>query len=263
EQLRFSPSVLKGLVSRELVEVSSEVVSRDPFAQRSPGAEHRHVPSAAQQVAIDALRKGGPGETFLLHGITGSGKTLVYLELLRDVVLDRGKGAIVLVPEIALTPQTVDRFRSVFGDRVAVLHSALSDGERYDAWLALSRGERSIAVGARSAIFAPVRNLGAIIVDEEHESSYKQGESPRYHAREVAVMRARLTGAVCVLGSATPSLESWLRTEQGKFRRLTLPDRAGAGRLPHVEVVDLRAAREDAQRRAERLGAADGAFRAV
>src|SRR5690606_30939244 len=133
--------------------------------------------------------------------VTGSGKTLVYLEVLREVVLRRGQGAIVLVPEIALTPQTVDRFRSVFGDRVAVLHSALSDGERYDAWLALQRGERQIAVGARAAIFAPVHNLGAVIVDEEHESSYKQSDAPRYHAREVAVVRARLNGAVCVLGS--------------------------------------------------------------
>ena len=142
---------------------------------------------------------------FLLHGVTGSGKTLVYIELLRASCDERGQTAIVLVPEIALTPQTVDRFRAVFGDRIAVLHSALSDGERYDAWLALKRGDKRIAVGARSAIFAPLANLGAIIVDEEHESSYKQGETPRYHAREVAIVRARHEGAVVVLGSATPS----------------------------------------------------------
>lgn len=263
EQLRFSPSVLKGLVARGFVEVTHEVVARDPFATRPLAEEHRHAPTPAQQAAIDALRAAHPGETFLLHGITGSGKTLVYLELLRHVVHERGRGAIVLVPEIALTPQTVDRFRSVFGDAVAVLHSALSDGERYDAWLALRRGERRIAVGARSAIFAPIPDVGAIVVDEEHEASYKQAETPRYHAREVAVMRARLAGAVCVLGSATPSLESWVRAEQGKFRRLTLPDRAGAGRLPEVEVVDLRATREEARRQAERLGPADAAFRAV
>jgi primosomal protein N' (replication factor Y) len=164
----------------------------------------------------------------------------VYLDLLRRTVNEQGRSAIVLVPEIALTPQTVSRFRAVFGDKVAVLHSALSDGERYDAWLALSRGDKRIAVGARSAVFAPLPDLGAIVVDEEHESSYKQGESPRYHAREVAIVRAREQGAVVVLGSATPSLESWVNAQSGKFRLLTLPDRVGGGRLPRVQVVDMR-----------------------
>ena len=240
EQLRCSSSVLKGLVARGLATVSDEIVSRDPFASRAQLVAARHEPTPAQQAAIEALGAGSPGEVFLLHGITGSGKTLVYIELLRRVVSERGRSAIVLVPEIALTPQTVDRFRSVFGDDVAVLHSALSDGERYDAWLALQRGERRIAVGARSAIFAPLTNIGAIIVDEEHESSYKQGETPRYHAREVAIMRAREEGAVVVLGSATPSLESWVNAASGKFTLLTLPDRVGGGRLPTVEVIDLR-----------------------
>src|SRR5204863_3487814 len=141
-----------------------------------------------------------------------------------------------------LTPQTVDRFRAVFGDDIAVLHSALSDGERYDAWLALKRGDKRIAVGARSAVFAPLTNLGAIIVDEEHETSYKQGETPRYHAREVAIVRARAEGAIVVLGSATPSLESWMNAKSGKYHLLTLPDRVGGGRLPSIEVVDIRAA---------------------
>ena len=240
EQLGCSPSVLKGLVARGFVTVEDEVVSRDPFASRAVEAPARHSPTPAQRAAIDALSAGAPGSVFLLHGITGSGKTLVYIELLKRIVSEQGRTAIVLVPEIALTPQTVDRFRSVFGDDVAVLHSALSDGERYDAWLALRRGERRIAVGARSAIFAPLTNVGAIIVDEEHESSYKQGESPRYHAREVAIMRAREEGAVVVLGSATPSLESWLNASSGKFSLLTLPDRVGGGRLPTIEVIDLR-----------------------
>jgi primosomal protein N' (replication factor Y) len=164
----------------------------------------------------------------------------VYIELLREIVDARGQTAIVLVPEIALTPQTVDRFRAVFGDRIAVLHSALSDGERYDAWLALKRGEKRIVVGARSAIFAPLDNIGAIIVDEEHESSYKQGENPRYHAREVAIVRAQIEKAVVVLGSATPSLESWANASSGKYTLLSLPDRVGGGKLPRVEVVDLR-----------------------
>jgi primosomal protein N' (replication factor Y) len=240
EHMKFSPSVLKGLVARGLVTIEQDVVARDPFARRATQPPPRLVPSPAQQQAIEALRDARAGEVFLLHGITGSGKTLVYIELLRTLVEKQGKSAIVLVPEIALTPQTVDRFRAVFGDRIAVLHSALSDGERYDAWLALRRGEKRIAVGARSAIFAPLSDLGAIIVDEEHESSYKQGETPRYHAREVAIVRARAEGAVVVLGSATPSLESWVNAASGKYTRLSLPDRVGGGRLPRIEVVDLR-----------------------
>ncbi len=242
EQLDFSASVLKGLATRGLVELGFETVERDPFLTRRQRAPDAHQPTAAQAHAIERLGAAPPGHVALLHGITGSGKTLVYLELLRRVVLEEGKSAIVLVPEIALTPQTVDRFRAVFGDRIAVLHSALSDGERYDAWLALRRGEKRIAVGARSAIFAPLRDLGAIVVDEEHESSYKQGEAPRYHAREVAIVRARAEGAVVVLGSATPSLESWSNAATGKYELLTLPDRAGGARLPNVTVVDLRAA---------------------
>ena len=240
EQLSFSPSVLKGLVARNLVAVEDEVVQRDPFASRPLGSTPRHAPSEDQRRAIDALSSASPGEVFLLHGITGSGKTLVYIELLQRVVRQRGQTAIVLVPEIALTPQTVDRFRQVFGDDIAVLHSALSDGERYDAWRALRRGEKRIAVGARSAIFAPLANLGAIIVDEEHEASYKQAEAPRYHAREVAIVRARNEGAVVVLGSATPSLESWTNATSGKYRRLALPDRVGGGRLPSIDVVNMR-----------------------
>jgi primosomal protein N' (replication factor Y) len=242
ERLTFSPSVLKGLVARGMVEIEQDVVARDPFQSRAAPAGSPLVPSRAQGEAIAALRAGRAGETFLLHGITGSGKTLVYIELLRTIVDERKQSAIVLVPEIALTPQTVDRFRAAFGDRVAVLHSALSDGERYDAWLALRRGEKRIAVGARSAIFAPLRDLGAIIVDEEHESSYKQGEAPRYHAREVAIVRARTEGAIVVLGSATPSLESWVNATTGKYKLLSLPERVGGGRLPSISVVDIREA---------------------
>lgn len=240
ERLAFSPSVLKALEKRGLISVDAEAVDRDPFATRPPDKGPRHVPTRPQTDAIERLKSGESGEVFLLHGITGSGKTLVYIELLREIVDVRGRTAIVLVPEIALTPQTVDRFRAVFGDRIAVLHSALSDGERYDAWLALKRGEKRIVVGARSAIFAPLDNVGAIIVDEEHEASYKQGENPRYHARELAIVRARLDDAVVVLGSATPSIESWTNASAGKHVLLTLPDRVGGGRLPSVDVVDLR-----------------------
>ncbi len=240
ERMSFSPPVLTSLVKRGLVEIHGEVVARDPFATRAQAADPKHTPTQAQRAATDALARGKPGEVFLLHGVTGSGKTLVYLDLLRAVVNEQKKSAIVLVPEIALTPQTVSRFRAVFGDNVAVLHSALSDGERYDAWLALQRGEKRIAVGARSAIFAPLPDLGAIVVDVEHETSYKQGESPRYHAREVAIVRARAEGAVVVLGSATPSLESWANAQSGKFTLLSLPDRVGGGRLPSVRIVDMR-----------------------
>ena len=240
EQLQFSPSVLKALEKRALITIDQERVQRDPFATRTGRREPRHVPTAEQLAAIEQMRNGKPGEVFLLHGITGSGKTLVYIELLREIVERRGQTAIVLVPEIALTPQTVDRFRAVFGNEVAVLHSALSDGERYDAWLALQRGEKHIAVGARSAVFAPLRNIGAIIVDEEHESSYKQGETPRYHAREAAIVRATEDGAIVVLGSATPSLESWTSARTGKFTLVSLPDRVGGASLPAVGVVDLR-----------------------
>lgn len=240
EQLQFSPSVLRSLEKRGLIRVDAEEIDRDPFAARPKPAAPRLTPSAPQADAIARLAAAAPGEVFLLHGITGSGKTLVYIELLREIVDRRGQTAIVLVPEIALTPQTVDRFRAVFGDRIAVLHSALSDGERYDAWRALKRGEKRIVVGARSAIFAPLDNLGAIIVDEEHEASYKQGENPRYHAREVAILRAQFEKAVVVLGSATPSLESWANAHSGKHTLLSLPDRVGGGKLPRVEVVDLR-----------------------
>ncbi|MGK2962405.1 MAG: replication restart helicase PriA [Gemmatimonadaceae bacterium] len=240
ERLAFSPSVLKALEKRGLVRIDAEAVDRDPFAARPPDRSPRHDPTGPQLAAIERLKEAKEGEVFLLHGITGSGKTLVYIELLREIVDVRGQTAIVLVPEIALTPQTVDRFRAVFGDRIAVLHSALGEGERYDAWRALDRGERRIVVGARSAIFAPLRNVGAIIVDEEHESSYKQAETPRYHARELAIVRSRLENSIVVLGSATPSLESWSNATAGKYSLLTLPDRVGGGRLPAVEIVDLR-----------------------
>lgn len=246
EQLACSPSVLRALERRALVTIEHETVARDPFAARARPAPARIVPTEAQRDAIERVAAGRAGEVFLLHGVTGSGKTLVYIELLREVVERRGRGAIVLVPEIALTPQTVDRFRGVFGDTVAVLHSALSDGERYDAWVALRRGDKRIAVGARSALFAPVADLGAIIVDEEHEGSYKQGESPRYHARETAIVRARGAGAVVVLGSATPSLESWTNAAAGKYTLVSLPERVGGGTLPAVEIVDLRRAPRDA-----------------
>ncbi len=186
---------------------------------------------------MTALAGRPVGESTLLFGVTGSGKTLVYLDRIRET-LAAGRGALLLVPEIALTPQTVARVRGMFGDTVAVLHSGLSDSERADAWRALRHGARRVAVGARSAVFAPVQDLGLIVLDEEHETGYKNGESPRYHARHVAALRARLEGAGLILGSATPSVESWA-THQGEAR-VELPVRVAARPMPTVELIDLR-----------------------
>ncbi|HET6229148.1 MAG TPA: primosomal protein N' [Longimicrobiaceae bacterium] len=246
-ELGFSYAIMNGLAEKGVCAFAEEEVPRDPYAGVNLPAAHVHRPTAHQagviRELVEASRTKEPG-TFLLRGVTGSGKTLVYIELLREIVDRQGKTAIVLVPEIALTPQTVGRFKSVFGDRVAVLHSALSDGERYDEWRSLRAGEKQIVVGARSAIFAPLQNLGAIVVDEEHEGTYKQAEAPRYHAREVAVVRARLEGAVCLLGSATPSLESWANTQAGKYRLVELPERVGGQPMPPIRVVDLRVERK-------------------
>jgi primosomal protein N' (replication factor Y) len=240
-QLGFSASVLKGLLDKELVDVEVEEKLRDPFGGDLPVAPPSELTSD-QRGALDRLALLPSGRPALLHGVTGSGKTLVYLEAVRRV-LTEGKGAIILVPEIGLTPQTVRRVRGAFGDQVAVLHSGLSDGERADQWRLLRRGDRRVVVGARSAIFAPIEGVGMIVVDEEHEGSYKNGESPRYHAREVAEVRARLEGAQLILGSATPSIESWARAGAKGARGVevvSLPDRVGGRPLPPVEVIDLR-----------------------
>jgi primosomal protein N' (replication factor Y) len=177
--------------------------------------------------------------TFLLHGVTGSGKTEVYLRVIGEARRE-GSGALVLVPEIALTPQLAARFRARFGDDVAVLHSALPPGERLRAWRQLRAGEVGIAVGARSALFAPVQRLGVLVVDEEHDGSFKQDEGFRYNARDLAVVRAQRAGAIAILGSATPSLETFQNAEAGRFQRIVLPERATPRPLPAVEVIDLR-----------------------
>ncbi len=178
-------------------------------------------------------------QTFLLHGVTGSGKTEVYLRAISEVLV-KGKQAIVLIPEIALTPQTVERFTGRFGDRVAVLHSRLSTGQRTYEWQRIALGQAKVAVGARSALFAPTRNLGLIVVDEEHESSYKQEDSPRYHARDAAIKRAQINKAVALLGSATPSLESVQNARSGKYTFLSMPERVNRRPLPRIKVVDLK-----------------------
>src|SRR5216683_1055085 len=239
KQLRLSRNSLEGLVRQGLARIEHVPEMRDPFA----GMSSPPPPTLTedQRNVVAGIESTPVSMPVLLNGVTGSGKTLVYLEILRGVVAS-GRGAILLVPEIALTPQTVARVRGVFGDHVAVMHSGLSDGERADAWRALRRGERRVAVGPRSAVFAPIPRLAAIVVDEEHEPSYKQATAPRYHARDVALVRARLEGARVLLGSATPSLETLHLAGTGQLARFELPERIGARPLPPVEVVDLRSA---------------------
>lgn len=239
DQLTISESVVKGLVSRGLARIDTTAAPRDPFAA-DPGSPPPTKLTDHQVAALEAFDQVPVGEGALLVGVTGSGKTLVYLEAIRRQ-LNTGRGAIILVPEIGLTPQTVSRVRGVFGDQVAVLHSGLSDGERADAWHSLRSGQRRVAVGARSAVFAPVVDLGTIVIDEEHEASYKNGETPRYHAREVAAVRAKLEGARLLLGSATPSIES-AAAVGARLRRISLPERVGGQPLPPVELVDMRTA---------------------
>jgi primosomal protein N' (replication factor Y) (superfamily II helicase) len=238
-QLKVSATVLDGLVQQSLARIDRVVQSRDPFAGLSTPPPP--TLSADQRRVLAEIAATPEDVPVVIHGVTGSGKTLVYLELVR-LLVEQGRGAILLVPEIALTPQTVARVRGVFGDQVAVLHSGLSEGERADAWRALRRGERRVAVGPRSAVFAPVHQLGVIVVDEEHEGSYKQGTAPRYHARDVARVRAQIEGARLVLGSATPSLETLHLGETGAVRVFGLPERIDARPLPPVVVVDLRTA---------------------
>ena len=233
-ELGFSRSIVRGLIERDVAEIEMREQLRDPFENVSPVPPVD--PTPAQVEAIQTIGSLQAGRAALLFGVTGSGKTLVYLEAMRHEVA-RGRGAIVLVPEIALTPQTIARVRGVFGDTVAVLHSGLSDGERVDAWRAVVAGQRRVVVGARSAVFAPVPDLATIVVDEEHDSSYKHGEVPRYHARYVALRRGKLEGARVVLGSATPSLETWAAGDG--IRVVSLPNRVTQQPLPEVTLVDM------------------------
>ncbi|MGQ9660850.1 MAG: replication restart helicase PriA [Kiritimatiellia bacterium] len=253
-RLQITTSPCQTLAKKGIVEITTVTPPRNPLANRTILATQPHVLTSEQAVALEQIRvaiarmnkKSSEGEAkrrdphvILLFGVTGSGKTEVYLQAIEHV-LQSGRGAIVLVPEIALTPQTVERFLSRLGNRIAVLHSHLSDGERHDEWHRIQRGEASVVIGARSAVFAPVKNLGLIVVDEEHEPSYKQEESPRYHARDVAVMRGYIEGCPVVLGSATPSLESWLNMRRGKYRLVRLTRRVDNHKMPLIRVVDMR-----------------------
>ena len=250
ELTKTTASTVRKLEDRGLVSITSEVSERDPYARETILPTQNIVLNPAQAQALGEITKAMDTEnssrTFLLHGVTGSGKTEIYLQALAHA-LEQGKGAIVLVPEISLTPQTVERFKARFSSGklqtlVAVLHSHLSAGERHDEWHKIRQGRARIVIGARSAIFAPVEPLGLIIVDEEHEQTYKQEEAPRYHARDVAVMRGQMENAVVVLGSATPSMESYANCKKGKFTLLNLPERVDDQKMPHVRVVDMRQA---------------------
>ena len=232
-----SASTLQTLVRRGLVRIDER-----PAGFNLSGMGHvnpAHALNERQLEALASITTATGFQPFLLHGVTGSGKTAVYLAAMQRV-LDRGMGAILLVPEIGLTPAAAAQLDATFGNRVALLHSALTPAERAEQWLRIRRGEAPIVVGTRSAIFAPVPNLGLILVDEEHDQSYKQEETPRYNARDVAVMRAKLAGAPVVMGSATPSLESWQNSEAGKYKRITMAKRVNNRPLPAVEIVDMR-----------------------
>ena len=255
-------ATVRRLEGHGLVSITPEISERDPYA-------HEHILptqplnlNAEQAIALEKIISAmncqkseaesptldlrPPTSTFLLHGVTGSGKTEIYLQAIAHA-LEQGKGAIALVPEISLTPQTVERFKARFSSGksqtlVAVLHSHLSAGERHDEWHKIRQGRARIVIGARSAIFAPIEPLGLVIVDEEHESTYKQEEAPRYHARDVAIMRGQMENAVVVLGSATPSLESFYNCRQGKYTLLELRERVDNQKMPRVRVVDMRQA---------------------
>ena len=240
-ELDVSEAVLKSVVERGAATFTDEETYRDPFTKDIAHSGALEL-TAEQRVALDhitAAYDARRAETFLLQGVTGSGKTEVYLQAIQHV-MQEGKQAIVLVPEISLTPQMTERFRARFGDAVAVMHSGLSMGEKYDEWRKVQRGEVSVVVGARSAIFAPFTNVGLIILDEEHESTYKQEDTPRYHARDAAIWRSQFYNCPVILGSATPSLESSARAQKGRYTLLKLTERAKTQALPTVEIVDMR-----------------------
>lgn len=241
KKLNVSRDVLRALEEQGVARIESEQVFRNPIRNR----EQNWQPVAyteEQQNAIDCFRADylrGDRETYLLYGVTGSGKTEVYMEMIARVIRD-GKQAIVLIPEIALTYQTVMRFYKRFGDRISILNSRMSNGERYDQMMRAKEGSIDVMIGPRSALFTPFPNLGLIVIDEEHEPTYKSEQIPRYHARETAIARAKLEGASVVLGSATPSLEAFYRAKQGEYKMLTLKERSQKQTLPDVYKVDMR-----------------------
>ena len=239
---RISDSVVRTLVKNGLVEEFEESLRRDPLARAALPAAEELILTGAQRAALSAIEaplKANQFAPLLLHGVTGSGKTEVYIRAMHSA-LESNRGAMMLVPEIALTPILSRRLRVHFGDAIAIFHSSLSKGERFDEWSRLRSGEARVVLGTRSAVFAPVKNLGVIIIDEEQDASYRQEESPFYHARDTAIVRAQKESAVIVLGSATPSLESFHNAQTGKYTYLQMPERIGARPLARAEIIDMR-----------------------
>ncbi|MBC1321161.1 primosomal protein N' [Listeria welshimeri] len=239
KQAETTDTTIKKLADLNILTIQEKIISRDPYQNHQFEKSESLQLLPDQQTACWKITAATEQETFLIHGVTGSGKTEIYLQTI-EAKLKEGKEAIVLVPEISLTPQMVERFKSRFGSEVAVLHSALSSGEKYDEWRKIERKEARVVVGARSAVFAPLENLGIIIIDEEHEASYKQEDNPRYHARDVAIWRANKYQCPVVLGSATPSLESFARAKKGVYTLIELPSRVNDRAMPEVSVVDMR-----------------------
>lgn len=240
-QLKVTAAVLRAMEEQRILQIEAEVVYRNPVTAKRT-KQQSFCYTEAQQAAIhtfcEEYRRGKRG-TYLVYGVTGSGKTEVYMEMIEHVIAE-GKQAIVLIPEIALTYQTVMRFYQRFGDRVSIINSRLSKGERYDQMIRAKRGEINVMIGPRSALFTPFERLGLIIIDEEHEGTYKSEQTPRYHARETAIARAAMEGASVVLGSATPSMEAFYKAVTGEFRLLRLPERAKQRAMAHVTVADMR-----------------------
>lgn len=236
ELLAISSSALSTLIEKKVL---SEIKKEDYRIKYEVNKDKKKVLTPFQQKVVNSVLENQQNVPFLLFGVTGSGKTEVYMQIIEEV-LKRGETAIMLVPEISLTPQMVEQFSNRFGNQIAALHSALSEGEKYDEWRRIARGEASIVIGARSAIFAPLKNIGIIIMDEEHSDSYKQGDkSPRYHARDIAIWRANYHSCPVLLGSATPSLESMARAEKGVYQFLVLKERVNGKSLPNVEIIDM------------------------
>lgn len=242
DEFDLHTATLKSGAEKGWLKLYDQQVNRDPYADIAIEKSEKLPLQAQQEAAFNAVKKAMDNQedrVFLLQGVTGSGKTEVYLQLIQEA-LDKDKEAILLVPEISLTPQMVNRLKSRFGNKVAVLHSQLSTGEHFDEWRKLKKGQARIAVGARSSIFAPLDNIGLIILDEEHETTYKQSDNPRYHAREVAKWRAAYHHSPVILGSATPSLESRARAQNGVYQLLEMPERSNQKPLPPVEIIDMR-----------------------
>src|SRR5699024_2726618 len=241
KELKTSLSVLRALEDKGIVEIFDKEVDREHI-KREITKYHKHVLSSKQRKVFDQINYYADNKLnnrFLIHGVTGSGKTEIYLQLV-EKMLEKNKDSIILVPEISLTPQTIDRFVGRFGDNVAILHSRLSQGERFDQWRMIKEGKVKIVIGARSAVFAPFSNLGLIIIDEEHESTYKSSQNPKYDTVEVASKRIDMDDGILVLGTATPSIETYNKALNRDIKLLELAERVNKKEMPEIQLVDMR-----------------------